>query len=264
MSMRRLDALLATSADITAVIRLGAGVLGSSAPNVNCGILESELDGVMPVERSAACAISGEQQDERNRECAQHPVHAEPRMDIQMPAAPTIGTPTQETGRGSSMCFQHVLAGRRRAAAREAAIRLDEHLGRAKSATIAATTIITMPHQSDQLFRMWARPNSAVPSAMEPARGWISPSEIMTGTHDQENLGRRRAADSLRCGFHEPARARSSRNRVSGDSASWRCPRRRASAAARAFVDERVVPASRLCAGARRLQAQPFSWMSFM
>ena len=41
---------------------------------------------------------------------------------------------------------------------------------------------MVMPHHSDQVLRRCARPNSAVPSAITPARGWISPSEIMIGT----------------------------------------------------------------------------------
>ena len=47
--MSRFEALLATSDDITAVIRFGAGVRASSAPKVNCGILDNDPDGVMPV-----------------------------------------------------------------------------------------------------------------------------------------------------------------------------------------------------------------------
>ncbi len=58
MSMSRFEALLATSADITAVIRFVAGVRGSSAPNVNCGILDNEPDGVMPVSAVLLAAIS--------------------------------------------------------------------------------------------------------------------------------------------------------------------------------------------------------------
>ena len=58
MSISRFEALLATSALITAVIRLGAGVRGSSAPNANCGIFDSELDGVMPVSAVLLTAIA--------------------------------------------------------------------------------------------------------------------------------------------------------------------------------------------------------------
>ena len=93
--------------------------------------------------------------------------------------------------------------------------------GRANSATIAATTIMMMPHQSAQVLRMCARPNSAVPSAIEPARGWISPIEIMIGT----TITKLSAAPSsrlapVRTPMSPPAPiiAKSS----VGDSASWR------------------------------------------
>ena len=36
----------------------GAGVRGSSAPKVNCGIFESELDGVMPVSAVLLAAMN--------------------------------------------------------------------------------------------------------------------------------------------------------------------------------------------------------------
>ncbi len=103
MSISRFDALLATSALMTAVIRFGAGVRGSIAPNVNCGIFDSELDGVMPVSAVLLAAISVSTrisgiEATPSSQCT--PNHS---WAIQTPTAPTIGTPIQDTGSGSSM-----------------------------------------------------------------------------------------------------------------------------------------------------------------
>jgi hypothetical protein len=78
-----------------------------------------------------------------------------------------------------------------------------------------------MPYQSDQLLRMCARPNTAVPASMEPARGWISPSEIMIGATSTKLTAAptsRLAAMRIPMRPPAPSIAKSSE----GVSASWR------------------------------------------
>ncbi len=141
---------------------------------------------------------------------------------IHTPNAPTMGMPIQDTGSGSSTSLSTSEPG---AAARRRPVRprnaSTNTSGRANSATIAATTIMVMPHQSDQVLRMCARPNSAVPSAIAPARGWISPSEIMIGTTITKlSTAPMSRLTAVRMPISPPApiMAKSS----VGDSASWR------------------------------------------
>jgi hypothetical protein len=54
--------------------------------------------------------------------------------------------------------------------------------GRENSDAIAATSMMTSPHHSAQLFSIHARPNTASPAAIEPERGASSPMEIIQGT----------------------------------------------------------------------------------
>ena len=222
MSISRFDALLATSEHMTAVIRFGAGVRGSIAPNVNCGIFDSEPDGVMPVSAVLLAAISARTRISGIE--AAPSSHGTPNHScaIHTPTAPTTGTPTQETGSGSSMWRRTSLPPGverpRRTRLRKASAKTS---GFANSVTMAATTIMVMPHHRAQLFRMYARPKRAVPSAIEPARGSISPIEIMIGTTTTKlSTAPSSRLAAARIPIRPPAPI-IAKSRV-GESASWR------------------------------------------
>ena len=150
---------------------------------MNCGIFDSEPDGRDAGERRAARGDQRQHEDQRDRERAEHPAHAEPGVRIQTPTAPMIGTPIHETSSGSSMSPQHVVCPRwrclRRRRPRNA---LDEHL-RPREERDQRRDDHHRDAPPERPGVEDVRPaEERVPSAIEPARGWISPSEIMIGT----------------------------------------------------------------------------------
>ncbi len=177
--------------------------------------------GVMPVSAVLLAAISASTRISGSASAPRTQLTPNQACSIQTPIAPNTGTPIQESTSGSSMsrsrsCCPGAFLRRRRLL--NAATKIS---GFANRATSEATTIIVMPYQSAQLLRMCARPKIAVPAAIEPSRGWISPSEIMIGaTTTKLSSAPSSRLDATRIPMRPPAPiiAKSS----PGDSASWR------------------------------------------
>ena len=226
--------MLATSEHITAVIRFGAGVRGSIAPKVNCGIFESEPDGVMPVSAvllaaiSASTRISGidaapSSQGTPNQSCA-----------IQTPQRPDD---RHADPRDRQRQFDVLRARRRRRGRASRRIRLrkasTKTSGRANSATSEATTIIDDAPPE--------RPVVEDVRAAEDRRAFgdragprLDLAERDHDRHDEHEVERGAEQQARRrCGSPSVRPRRSSRSRASATARAGGCRRRRASAAAR-------------------------------
>src|SRR4026208_2042422 len=95
--------------------------------------------------------------------------------------------------------------------------------GRANKVTMAATTIIVMPHQSDDVLPLCARPKAAVPSATGPGPGGAraaggcgafrdrpgARNDLTRGDHDRHDDREvdDRAYEQARCGADDPQAA---------------------------------------------------------
>src|SRR5574338_218254 len=158
MSDSRFDAFDEISAVIVAGNRFDAGLTRSIAPSVNCVILDSAPVGVQDVnamelvEMIVSRKMSGREMSERSQLTPKNlcVIHA--------PTMLRIGTPMKEIHSGSSMSRSGSASGVARSFFVVSALKALVNIsGLANSPTMAPTTIIATPHQSDHWFTISAR-----------------------------------------------------------------------------------------------------------
>src|SRR5687767_2871604 len=175
MSDSRFDAFDEISAVIVAGIRFVAGFTRSIAPIVNCVIFESapvgvhDVSAIELVEMTVRMKISGSDTNARNQLTSKN------RCVTVAPMTLRIGTPTNDTQSGTSMCRSGSLTAVEGSffvvSVLNALVKIS---GLANSPTSAPTTIIVTPPQSDHWFTISGReiattaPLGAVYDAMSP------------------------------------------------------------------------------------------------